>query len=69
MVVPAGVAQLAEQLICNQQVDGSSPPASSELRSPRTVEDELADPGSDHAVFVVRRVHGALIGSDVTRDR
>ena len=25
----AGVAQLVEQLTCNQQVDGSSPPASS----------------------------------------
>jgi hypothetical protein len=31
IVLPAGVAQLAEQLICNQQVDGSSPPASSEV--------------------------------------
>ncbi len=29
IVLPAGVAQLVEQLICNQQVDGSSPPASS----------------------------------------
>ena len=29
----AGVAQLAEQLICNQQVAGSSPIASSRLRS------------------------------------
>jgi hypothetical protein len=29
MVLPAGVAQLAEQLICNQQVAGSSPIASS----------------------------------------
>ena len=27
----AGVAQLAEQLICNQQVEGSSPPTSSIL--------------------------------------
>jgi hypothetical protein len=28
----AGVAQLVEQLTCNQQVDGSNPPASSERR-------------------------------------
>ena len=31
MVLPAGVAQLAEQLICNQQVVGSSPSASSSM--------------------------------------
>ena len=30
----AGVAQLVEQLICNQQVGGSSPSASSTMNEP-----------------------------------
>ena len=34
--VGAGVAQSAEQLICNQQVVGSSPTASSKVSSRRT---------------------------------
>ncbi len=34
-ILPAGVAQLVEQLICNQQVAGSSPFASSSVRSVR----------------------------------
>ena len=35
MVLPAGVAQLAEQLICNQQVAGSSPITSSRFVTER----------------------------------
>ena len=36
--VQAGVAQLVEQLICNQQVGGSSPSTSSKLPLQRTSE-------------------------------
>ena len=35
---PAGIAQLVEQLICNQQVGGSSPSTSSKLPLQRTGE-------------------------------
>ena len=35
---PAGIAQLVEQLICNQQVGGSSPSTSSKLPLQRTSE-------------------------------
>ena len=34
ILTPAGVAQLVEQLICNQQVGGSNPFASFEAGSP-----------------------------------
>ena len=34
----AGVAQLVEQLICNQQVGGSSPSTSSKPKSPETLD-------------------------------
>ena len=35
LILYAGVAQLVEQLICNQQVGGSSPSTSSTLRGHR----------------------------------
>ena len=35
-LVNAGIAQLVEQLICNQQVVGSNPTAGSSLRSERS---------------------------------
>jgi hypothetical protein len=37
-VSDAGVAQLVEQLICNQQVGGSSPSTSSTKNSPNQIE-------------------------------
>jgi hypothetical protein len=43
--INAGIAQLVEQLICNQQVVGSNPTAGSSLRSERSEERRLSHAG------------------------
>ena len=57
---PAGVAQLVEQLIRNQQVIGSSPIAGSKIPSEKRRIDDVPRWDDDHLVFANIRSPGTL---------